>query len=342
MAEDKLGCVVLRQASILQDLLKMSVVVPNFNTAGYLHDSVTSVLDQSLDCLEVIVVDDGSTDESQAVLSKIIDDRLTCVYQENRGLAGARNTGIRLARTNLIGFCDSDDIWYPQKAQEHVNLHQEDPDIGVSFSYSAYITETGDPTGNLLISTHNRPSLKDLLRRNHVGNGSTPVVRRRCFEREGGFDESLKTNEDYDMWIRIASGSPSHQFCLVPEVLTGYRIRTSSLSFNFDQFLSDGYQMTRRLKDKIEGIGDREINQCYAGILRIASRKALVEEQYGLSRRFLRYAIRIAPTLPLYDRRALALILFHVFCLPLPPRLRRTAFSTANSILARAIQTFSR
>jgi glycosyltransferase involved in cell wall biosynthesis len=140
-------CRILKEASIEARKVQLSVVIPSYNTAEFIQAAIRSVTEQTFGGLEIIVVDDGSSDDSIQRIMALDDERLTCVYQENRGLAGARNTGILLARGEFIGFLDADDIWYPQKAETHLRVMQVDPKIGLTFSYSAYLDEAGSETG---------------------------------------------------------------------------------------------------------------------------------------------------------------------------------------------------
>src|SRR5262245_45487096 len=105
---------IVRQASCPD--VRLSVVVPCYNVGALARAAIESVLAQTMPALEVIAVDDGSTDDTLRHILRVEDPRLTCVTQANRGLAGARNTGIRHARAPLIGFCDGDDVWFPAKA----------------------------------------------------------------------------------------------------------------------------------------------------------------------------------------------------------------------------------
>src|SRR5262245_27808737 len=147
---DERGVAIHRAATVPHDSLRLSVVVPNYNTGAFVVDAIRSILEQTMPDLEVIVVDDGSTDDSVAKILAVQDPRLTCVRQPNRGLAGARNTGILLARAPFVGFCDGDDLWYPTKAERQLAVMEEDAKIGLTFSYSEYWTEAGEPTGQLL------------------------------------------------------------------------------------------------------------------------------------------------------------------------------------------------
>lgn len=310
---------VLRSASIPAERLRLSVVVPSYNTARFVRESVRSILEQSVSDLEVIVVDDGSTDDGLAVIASLNDPRLTCVRQPNSGLAAARNTGIALARAPTIGFCDADDVWYPRKAERHLAVMDADQRLGLTFSFSEYLYEDGRPTGQLLITRCHEPSARDLIRRNHVGNGSTPVVHKDVFRLAGLFDETLGSCEDFEMWVRSAACT-SWKLRLLPEVLTGYRIRPGSMTTSYESFLRGHRLALERVRLYVPAFTEREANRSYAECLRIASRKAFANGQVPLSRRLFLDALRHAPTLPLCDGRALAMLLLHGVALALPRR----------------------
>lgn len=311
--------VVLRQSSSPAAGLRLSVVVPCYGVGALSVEAVESILRQSMRALEVIVVDDGSTDDTLQRVLALDDPRLTCITQPNRGLAGARNTGVRHARAPFIGFCDGDDIWHPDKAARHLAIMEQDGSIGLTFSYSAYIDEGGAPTGQLLVSRCSAPTAYDLVVRNHVGNGSTPVVRKECFDRAGLFDETLRSCEDVEMWVRLCVRTPL-TLRLIPEPLTGYRVRQGSLSVSFDNFLAASRLAAQRFQQHVPGVTARIIARGYAETLRIASRKALSNGQVELSRSLFLQALRQAPDLMLRDARALGMGLLHLLALPLPSR----------------------
>ncbi len=320
---------------------KLSIVIPTFNTAPWLGEAIRSALSQTETNLEVIVVDDGSEDDSLELALSFTDPRMCVVSQANRGLSAARNTGIFLARANLIGFLDSDDVWFPTKAERHLAAHILSPECDLTFSWSAYLHENGRVTGQLLASRCMRPTARDLTRRNHVGNGSTPVVLRSCFERVGLFDEQLGSCEDLDMWVRIAAQRPSG-LLLVPEVLTGYRVREGSLSLTFDTFIQAAGTLRIRFADVVPSLTPEDRQRCYAQLLRIASRKALADRQVELSRKLLVQAIRACPRMIVDDVRAIALLAIHVGTSWLPQSaafalyrgLSRVASATISHLLA--------
>jgi glycosyltransferase involved in cell wall biosynthesis len=224
----------------------VSVIIPVYNVENYLADTIRSVLAQTYDHFEVILVDDGSTDGSLALAQQFSDPRIKIIRQRNRGLAGARNTGIRHARGEYLAFLDSDDLWLPEKLAFHVQHLGENPQVGISFSRSSFIDSQGHPLG-----IHQMPKLSEitpghLLCRNPIGNGSAPVIRRRVLEqisflddRHGGpevcyFDEALRRSEDIECWIRIAI-TTDWQVAGIPQALTLYRVNGEGLSADVER-----------------------------------------------------------------------------------------------------------
>ncbi len=317
------NCRVLRLAKVAAP--RLSVVIPSYNTSRFVVDAVQSILTQSMPDVEVIVVDDGSSDDSVLRVSSIDDTRLTIVAQTNQGLAGARNTGVALARSRFVGLCDSDDVWYPRKAELHLELMERRPDVGLSYSYSEYLSEAGERTGRFLITKCTRPSARDMVVRNHVGNGSTPVLRRKALLLAGPFDQSLVLYEDHEMWIRLLATTP-FKAELIPEVLTGYRVRRGSLSVSFGSYLRGDERAISKYLEHIPSLTEREVARCRSEILRISSRKAFEDGQLALSRTLFADALRHTPTLMLHDARAAGLAVLQVAAL-LPARLHRPVYA---------------
>jgi glycosyltransferase involved in cell wall biosynthesis len=322
----------VRRASIPTDGLRLSVVVPCYNVGSLAAEAVASVLQQRMAALEVIAVDDGSTDDTLAQLLAIDDPRLTVVTQANRGLAAARNTGIRHARAPLIGFCDGDDVWFAEKAARQLAVMDADPQVGLTFSHSAYLDEGGAPTGQLLVSRCRQPTTADLVCRNHIGNGSTAIVRRECFAAAGLFDESLASCEDAEMWTRLSVQAP-YGLRLVPEPLTGYRVRASSQMHTFDTYIAGSRTYLERYRSYVPGFGDREAERTYALHLRVLSRKAFSSGQIELSRAILLEALRRSPGIVVRDVRALAMAGLHAIVLVLPPRARAVPYRLGRRVL---------
>ncbi len=325
---------VLRRAAVPDRGLRLSIIVPSFETAPFVGETLASLFAQTMPALEVIVADDGSRDDSLAVLERIDEPRLTVVAQANRGLAGARNTGLLLARAPVVGFCDADDLWAPDKAAKHLEVLDAEPSVGLTFSYSAYLDANGRPTGQFLISRMPAPSARDLVRRNHIGNGSTAIMRREIFRQAGLFDETLGSCEDFEMWVRAAART-SYRVRRLPEPLTGYRIRGGSMSTTYDTFIRGYARALERMRGYVPELTARDVERSYAEGLRIASRKAFSNGQVDLSRRLFLDALRHAPTLPLRDARALGLLFLHCAEAMLP----RAVGARVNRSAARALRS---
>jgi glycosyltransferase involved in cell wall biosynthesis len=295
---------------------KLSIVIPAYNVEKYILEAVESALAQTFSDLEVIVVDDGSKDGTVAALAGIDDPRLRVISQANRGLAGARNTGIREARGEYIGFLDADDTWMPEKAAKHIALMEREPDVGLTYSHSLFIDEQSVTTGRVLFSRASSPTLAQVVRRNRVGNGSSPIARAKVFEIAGHFDEALISLEDWEMWIRIQRDTP-YSARLVPEVLNTYRINTQSLSMNFDPYMAKTGPAIAKVARETPQVPTRVHREGHATIWRIAATKALYNDQRAKSLEYLLRAFRICPWLLLVDPRAWVTVAM----LPLPKKM---------------------
>lgn len=183
-------------------MTQVSVIIPAYNQAHYLNEAIRSVLNQTYQDFEVVVVDDGSTDDTCEIVHGFTDPRVCYIYQENSGLSAARNTGIRNTDSPLITFLDSDDLFLPEKLTLLIRALEDKPEIG--FVAGKYIPI--DEEGNRLKNESELKFTKEktqLLLQNPICVGSV-LVRRAWFEKTGFFDESLHAYEDWDMWLRLA------------------------------------------------------------------------------------------------------------------------------------------
>ncbi len=241
---------------------QISIIVPAFNARDTLPETLKSLTAQTLTDLEIIVVNDGSIDDTAKIAEEWArkDPRIQLISQPNRGLAGARNTGISHARAPYIGLCDADDLWMPNKAATHVEHLNNAPHVGVSYSGSLLINEDGE-----LLKQAQRPRLNDItnehiFKRNPIGNGSAPVFRRAALKaiawrprfeniRDWVFDETFRQSEDIECWMRLAL-STDWAFEGVPGLLTAYRINQGGLSANTNAQLSSWERMVDTLRPR--------------------------------------------------------------------------------------------
>lgn len=238
---------------------KASIIVPAFNVADTLPQTLESLLNQTFEDFEIIVVDDGSSDETAQITRDFAaDSRVKLIRQSNRGLAGARNSGIAHARGKYIGFCDADDLWRPQKLAIHIAHLDGAPNVGLSFSGSELIDENGTPNG-----LAQRPRLRAItathvFKRNPIGNGSAAVMRRTALialayrpksetSRDWVFDETFRQSEDIECWLRLVL-TTNWSIQGVPGLLTQYRIATTGLSANIDNQYASWERMVKKLR----------------------------------------------------------------------------------------------
>jgi glycosyltransferase involved in cell wall biosynthesis len=207
----------------------LSVVIPTYNRADLLGDAIDSVLNQDWPELEVIVVDDGSTDQTPEVLAGY-RDRVRVIRQENAGESNARNTGIRAASHELVAQLDSDDTWLPGKLRRQMELFAGDPAPDVTFT--AY-TRCGDVPREDVVLTRwestTEGALEQLLTGSKI-NSSTMIATRSCLMSAGLYDETLNCAQDYDLELRIAT--QGYRIAYLPEPLAIYRVHGGAVSLD--------------------------------------------------------------------------------------------------------------
>ena len=219
---------------------KVSVVIPAYNAMAYLPQTVANVLEQTYTDFEVIVVNDGSTDNIEEWIAQISDLRVKLVSQTNLGLAGARNTGIRESQGEYLAFLDADDLWESTKLAKQVRVLDSHPEVGLVYTWVAYVDEQGNSTGRVVSNQQEGDVWQELTKGNLVECGSVAMVRRQSLEKCGVFDCNLGSFvEDWDMWLRIAD---RYEFKVVKEPLVYYRQVASSASRNWEA-MAKSYQL---------------------------------------------------------------------------------------------------
>lgn len=253
------------QRKLIAPMKLVSVIVPAYNIEQYISATVESVLNQTYPNFELLIIDDQSPDRSVEICQKFDDPRIKIISQKNRGLAGARNTGIRHAQGDYIALLDGDDLWLPEKLASHVEHLEASPAVGVSFSRSEFIDGEGKSLGIFQMPKLRNITPDHLLCRNPIGNGSAPVIRREVFdaicfqdnlhgsEEDFYFDEHFRQSEDIECWFRIAAHT-SWQIEGISEALTLYRVNGEGLSANvlkqldsWEQFISKHRELSPEL-----------------------------------------------------------------------------------------------
>ncbi|WP_144209696.1 glycosyltransferase family 2 protein [Shewanella donghaensis] len=267
---------------------RISVVMPVYNVEKFVKSAIESVLKQTYDNFELLIVDDRGDDRSIQICNQFIGDPRVHIirHQCNKGLAAARNTGIRHSLGEFVAFIDSDDLWHPEKLQRHVTHLDNDPQIGLSFSRSSFIDFDGK-----FIDFYQMPKLTGidaahLLCRNPVGNGSAPVIRRTTLNdirflsvtsadrHSCYFDEKFRQSEDIECWLRIAA-TTSWKIEGLPEPLTYYRLNHGGLSANLEKQYASWELMIEKARGFAPLLLQRHEQAARAYQLRYLSRQAI-------------------------------------------------------------------
>jgi glycosyltransferase involved in cell wall biosynthesis len=247
---------------------QVSVIIPTYNRSKLVAQAIRSVLAQTYEDYEVIVVDDGSTDDTREVVEGFGDPRIVYLWQENQQRCAARNNGVAHAQGSYIAFLDSDDVWFPNKLQRQMEAFAKYPQVGLVFSSTVRISgentfpnpaEFLQPDGETVASIR-----EDLLTMNRIPM-VTSIVRKELLDQAGKFDKSLPHAEDWDMWIRISKNA---DFCRINAPLAAYRVHAGMRTSNpvstlrgdliiIDRYLGDGSDSSNRLRQRAEML-------CYA------------------------------------------------------------------------------
>lgn len=203
--------------------MSVSVVIPAYNCGRFVAETLDSVLGQTSPAEEVIVVDDGSRDDTRERVKRY-RERVRYVYQDNQGVSAARNYGVRLAAGEFVAFLDGDDVWHPSKLELQRRVLADDPDIGL-LGTDVFDWPGSFPEREKQDVPINRVPFRDLAVKNQFVTSSV-LVRRELLGRAGEFDRSLRGPEDYDLWLRVAQLAPVAN---LPLPLTGYRSVPGSL-----------------------------------------------------------------------------------------------------------------
>ncbi len=210
------------------DLPLVSVILPTHNRLPFLREAISSVLQQDYDKLELIIIDDGSTDGTQTAMASFHHPKVQYHALPNRGAASARNAGLLLARGALIAFLDSDDLWNDNKTSLQVQQFQDHPALGMVASNFKYVDADKHPVSDPAKPYGYRVKdfIGDILDIEFPMATSTMMVRRAVFDQVGMFNEQLRLSEDLDLWIRIGLAYP---VAYLDQVLVSIRLHEAHL-----------------------------------------------------------------------------------------------------------------
>jgi glycosyltransferase involved in cell wall biosynthesis len=223
----------------------VSILVPAYNAEATLAETLQSALASSYSNLELVLVDDGSTDATATIAERFAghDGRLRLFRQQHRGVSAALNFGLEQVRGDLVARLDSDDLWHPTKLEKQVALLAADSTVALAYTFVRYVDGSGRIVRDAAPQRLARHALSQCLYNGIVGGGSSVVFRRSVLDLVGGYDERLCVWEDLLLHLQVAAAGA---IALVPEYLTGYRLRKGSSSADLKESLKN-WRLAREL-----------------------------------------------------------------------------------------------
>jgi glycosyltransferase involved in cell wall biosynthesis len=236
----------------------VSVLLTCYNHARFLPECLAGVRRQTFRDYELIVLDDGSTDGTREWLAEHAGEARLVFNEENLGTYATLNVGLGLARGEFVAVLNDDDVWLPEKLSRQVGLMDSHPKVGLVHTDGGFIDGSGGPIeGSPLGFEFPRTETGDVLLALCAANkiiASAALVRRKCFDELGGFDESYFGSGDWQMWLRIAE---RYEVGFVPERLTLYRVHGENASHKLDRIWRDDERLRLWLKDRMPGYAGR-------------------------------------------------------------------------------------
>jgi glycosyltransferase involved in cell wall biosynthesis len=222
----------------------VSVILNTYNSAKFLQETLATVFEQTLTDFELLIVDDGSQDDTLAIARTYNDPRIQIHTYRNGGIAKSRNRGLALAQGEFIAFLDHDDRWHPHKLSTQLQVLIDSPKAAFVYSWITAINEAGEELPNYYpAGVHEDKAYPKLLVRNFIHTASNPLLRRSCAVDIGGFDEHIYGADDWDLWIRLAA---AYEVRCSPHNHVQYRLVEGSGSTNVTQMAEGATQVIRK------------------------------------------------------------------------------------------------
>ena len=301
----------------------VSVIMAAYNHAAYIAQAITSVLSQSWQDLELIVIDDGSTDRTREVVTGFADP-VRYIYQENQGQGGARNTGIAHARGEYISFLDDDDLWLPDYLETVMAVLRPRPEVGALYAVCQVIDSEGNPLPQVMSRVVPTEEMYDTL----VEGGWFPplvvTVRKSVMDDVGPLDLSLRGTDDWELWLRVAKKYP---FMGISDVVARYRMHGGGLSANTEHMLADKKKAISKHFGPEEGNPAKWPDlrrRAYGGAYRLAGLAHMESRNIAAGR------IRLRQALAYYPEFARRIDFFYELACGFQPRGYRGDFGSHN------------
>lgn len=276
---------------------KISVIIPVYNGEKTIEATINSVLQQTFDDFELIIINASSTDSTLEIVSQFKDYRITVFTYNRANVAVNRNRGFNHAKSEFITFLDADDLWTLDKLEAQYKVLLENPEAGVVYSWSNCIDETGKFLRGCSYVKWDCDVYPKLLLDDFIGSGSNVMIRASAFSAVGGFDESLSNAQDTDMWLRLAA---HYHFVVVPKAQILYRISPSSMSSDILGLEKSNLQVLKRAFAHEKAASLQHLKRySIANLYKYLSYKALStspgQHNFPVAARFLWQTVRTDP-----------------------------------------------
>jgi glycosyltransferase involved in cell wall biosynthesis len=310
----------------------VSIIIPVYNGEKTIQETINSVLQQTFNDFEIIVINDGSQDSTLEAINNIKDDKVRVFSYPNAGVSTSRNRGLALAQGEFISFLDADDLWTPDKLEIQFKALQDNSQAAVAYSWSDWIDESGQflrSGGHISI---NGKVFEHLLVRDFIESGSNPLIRKQALDEAGEFDQSVTPAEDWDMWLRLAA---RYEFVAVPSVQILYRVSPLTASFNVWKMEAGSLRVIERAFAQAPKSLQRLKKETLASRYKYLAFKAtegFPEPKKGLAAvRFLWQVVRYQPS-SLPRGRVMLIVLFKIaVAIVLPPQVARALLETVKN-----------
>ncbi|MEB3293017.1 MAG: glycosyltransferase family A protein, partial [Synechococcales bacterium] len=272
--------------------ISVSVIIPAYNAEPFIAETLDSVLQQTMTAFEVIVVNDGSTDQTAAIVERYMqkDDRITLITQENRGLSPTRQRGKAASKGEFLAFLDADDIWMPTHLEAHLQHFAANPQLGISFGRVEFIQADSTPTGALSNLRLRQIQPQHLYYENLLVTPSNTVMRRIAFEQVGGFDPELSGTADQELFLRTRWMGWDVEG--LDQVLIRYRVTANAMSSQFNKMEQDWLNLNRKVKSYAPELVQKYEPRSKAYFLRYVARRSLrIQTSRGIGIQFINRAL---------------------------------------------------
>ena len=275
----------------------VSIITPTYNRADFIEQAVNSVLAQTYASFELLIVDDGSTDNTRDLLKPALaDSRVRYFRQQNQGQSVARNLALSEAKGDLVCFLDSDNYWPAEKLEHQVSLFRQHPDYDVIYGDIIVIDEKGQEVSRKNMRRYSGHIARYMICDNCVSM-NTAMARRRCFDELGAMSGKRRVADDYDLWLRF---SARFRFLYVPEFLAYYRVMDDQISSDKTRRFDSNWQIITDFRQEFpDAMSEQEFDSGFAAF---HSRKARYLASHGFRSQALAEMVKALRLLPL--RRA--------------------------------------